>query len=226
MAKAANKRGFFITFEGGEGSGKSSQIKRLVKELKKTGEDVTVTREPGGSPGGEAVRHLLLSGAAESMGSEMEAILFSAARSDNVETIIKPALKAGRHVLCDRFFDSTRVYQGASDKADAALLESLTRVACEDAWPDLTIIIDLDPKIGLERAAVRRGAEAIPDRFEKENLAKQQKRRKAYLEIAKNEPERCVVVDGQGTPAQVFKRIKKVISERLGLFKKPSVKAK
>lgn len=218
MKSEGNSRGVFITFEGGEGSGKSSQIKRLVKELEKLGEEVIVTREPGGSPGGEAVRHVLLSGAAESFGSEMEAILFSAARSDNVETIIKPALNSGKHVLCDRFFDSTRVYQGASGKADYALLGSLERVACEDAWPDLTIILDLDPVEGLARADKRRGKSVAPDRFEKEALTLQQLRRKAYLEIAANEPERCAVVDGSGTPAQVFARIRKVIKERSRLL--------
>ena len=221
----ARKRGFFITFEGGEGSGKSSQIKRLKNALEKSGEKITLTREPGGSPGGEAVRHVLLSGAAESLGAEMEAILFSAARSDNVETIIKPALDSGHHVLCDRFFDSTRVYQGVSGKVDAQLVGALERVACEGAWPDLTLILDLDPKEGLARAAKRRGAKSIPDRFEKEHLSLQKKRRKAYLAIAKNEPERCAVIDGNGTPSQVFSRIRKEVQNRLGLLQsKPGSK--
>ncbi len=211
--------GYFITFEGGEGSGKSSQINRLVKVFEAIDEEVTVTREPGGSPGGEAVRHVLLSGAAESFGSEMEAILFSAARSDNVETIIKPALISGSHVICDRFIDSTRVYQGVAGKADGGLLRSLERVACEGAWPDLTIILDIDPKIGMARAAKRRGRAVKADRFEKEALALQKKRRAAYLAIAKKEPQRCAVVDGSGTPAQVHARIKKVIQQRLGLLK-------
>ena len=219
MLAEGNKRGYFVTFEGGEGSGKSSQIKSLVKYLEKSGENVIVTREPGGSAGGEAVRHVLLSGAAESFGSEMEAILFSAARSDNVETIIKPALLSGAHVLCDRFFDSTRVYQGSSGKADNGLLSSLERVVCEDVWPDLTIILDIDPAEGLARAEKRRGAKTKPDRFEKETLALQKKRRKAYLDIAKNEPERCVIVDGSGTSARVAARIRKVFFERLGLLK-------
>jgi dTMP kinase len=225
LATREKKRGFFITFEGGEGSGKSSQIKRLMKELDKSDVDYALTREPGGSPGGEAVRHVLLSGAAESFGPEMEAILFSAARSDNVETIIKPALEKGKHVLCDRFFDSTRVYQGVAGKADLQLLSSLERVACEGAWPDLTLILDIDPKEGLARAAKRRGAKTKPDRFEKENLTLQRKRRKAYLDIAKNEPERCVVIDGSGAPSQVFSRIRKALYERLGLLP-PSSKRK
>ncbi len=218
MTSPNSDRGYFITFEGGEGSGKSSQIKRLIKELDKTGEKSIVTREPGGSIGGEAVRHVLLSGAAESFGPEMEAILFSAARSDNVETIIKPALNEGRHVICDRFLDSTRVYQGTSGKVDNKLLRALERVACEDAWPSLTIILDIDPEVGLARAAKRRGIKVQPDRFEKEAMTLQTKRRKAYLKIAKEEPERCVVIDGSGTAAQVFSRLRHVLSERLGLL--------
>ncbi|MCP4182628.1 MAG: dTMP kinase [Hyphomicrobiales bacterium] len=219
MATSRKKRGFFVTFEGGEGSGKSSQINLLADELNAIDEKVVITREPGGSTGGEAVRHVLLSGAAESFGSEMEAILFFAARSDNVETIIKPALEKGNHVLCDRFFDSTRVYQGASGNANVELLNSLERVICEDVWPDLTIVIDLDPREGLARAAKRRGKNAEPDRFEKETLALQDERRKSYLALAQKEPERCVIVDGLGTSKEVSNRIRKVIQERLGLFK-------
>ena len=176
-----------------------------------------MTREPGGSSGAEAVRHVLLSGAGEPFGSEMEAILFSAARSDNVETIIKPALDSGAHVLCDRFFDSTRVYQGACGNAAEELLRSLERVVCEDVWPDLTIILDIDPVEGLARATNRRGIEVSPDRFEKDALSLQKKRREAFLNIAKNEPERCVVIDGAGTSSQVFTRIKKAINKRLRL---------
>ena len=219
MTSSGKKRGFFITFEGGEGSGKSSQIKSLVKKLEKADEKIVVTREPGGSSGGEAVRHVLLSGAAEPFGSEMEAILFSAARSDNVETIIKPALASGAHVLCDRFYDSTRVYQGVSGKADGNLLSSLERIVCEDVHPDLTIILDIEPSLGLERAAKRRGVKNKPDRFEKETLSLHKKRRKAYLDIAKNDPRRCAVVDGSGTSNQVSARIRKVLGERLGLLK-------
>lgn len=219
MAKRDNKRGLFITFEGGEGSGKSSQIQSLVDDFEQAGEKVITTREPGGSNGAEAIRHVLLSGAAESLGSEMEAILFFAARSDNIDTIIKPALESGAHVLCDRFFDSTRVYQGASGKADDKLLTSLEQVICKDVWPDLTIILDLDPKEGLKRADKRREKDTQPDRFEKETLALQKKRRQAYLDIAKKEPERCAVIDGSGKPDEVSAKIKEVIRERLGLLK-------
>ena len=135
--------GLFITFEGGEGSGKTTQINRLQAKLVEAGHSVLVTREPGGSPGAEAVRHVLLSSSAEKFGTEMEAVLFSAARSDHVETVIKPALGENKIVLCDRFFDSTRVYQGITGNVDMRFLKQLEEIACEDAWPDLTIILDL-----------------------------------------------------------------------------------
>ena len=143
--KKTEARGLFITFEGGEGAGKSTQIKLLQKALEKDGFKVVVTREPGGSTGGEAVRHVLLSGAAEPFGPEMEAILFAAARSDHVETLIKPALADGSIVLCDRFYESTRVYQGASGNVSRELLSKLEEVACEDCWPDLTILHQTPP---------------------------------------------------------------------------------
>jgi len=129
----------FITFEGGEGAGKSTQIKRLANRLEKAGHEVLVTREPGGSPAAEAIRHVLLSGAAESLGTDIEAVLFAAARSDNVETIIKPALMAGKIVLCDRFMDSSRVYQGVSGKVDMRFLLAMEKAVTEGAIPGLTL---------------------------------------------------------------------------------------
>lgn len=218
LKKAAPRNGaFFITIEGGEGAGKSSQIKRLEKNFVDLGYSVLLTREPGGTAGAEAVRHVLLSGAAEHLGSDMEAILFSAARSDHVEAVIKPALKKKQIVICDRFFDSTRVYQGITGNVSLGLLKSLEKVACDTIWPDLTIILDLDPKIGMERATKRRGVKAAPDRFEKESLALQRKRRKGFLSIAKEEPDRCVVVDASGTLAGVSKRIWSAVNERLDI---------
>ncbi|MFK5978506.1 MAG: dTMP kinase [Rhizobiaceae bacterium] len=210
------RKGLFITFEGGEGAGKSSQIKRLAEKLKELGHDIIVTREPGGSPGAEAVRHVLLSGAAEKYGTEMEAILFSAARSDHVDTVIKPALAADKTVLCDRFMDSSRVYQGITGNVDITLLGQLESVACEDAWPDLTIVLDVPIEVGMKRATARRAKSEAPDRYEKESLELQDLRRQGYLSIAKSEPGRCVVVDGDGTPAQVFKRLWSAVEERLG----------
>ena len=207
--------GLFITLEGGEGAGKSSQMDLLRQSLEKRGRSVVTTREPGGSPGAEAVRHVLLSGAAEPFGPEMEAILFSAARSDHVSTVIRPALEEGKIVISDRFFDSTRVYQGVSGAVDSEFVRRLERIACGDTWPDLTIIIDLDPVEGLKRAHARRNKGEVPDRFEKESLKLQQMRRDAYLAIAKDEPERCFVIDGSGTKDEVFERIWQVVESRL-----------
>lgn len=209
------KRGWFITFEGGEGSGKSTQIRHLKKMLKKEGYDVLVTREPGGSQGGEAVRHVLLSGAAEPFGAEMEAILFSAARSDHVDTIIKPALESGVVVLCDRFFDSTRVYQGVTGNVDMDFLKRLEAIACENCWPDITVIMDIDPEEGMRRATSRRAAGEVADRFEKESIKLQRRRRSAFLDIAKNEPERCLVIDAGGSEKSVRQAISAAIKKRM-----------
>ena len=209
-------RGVFITFEGGEGAGKTSQIRLLTQKLEEIGLSVVTTREPGGSPGGEAIRHVLLSGAAEIFGSEMEAILFSASRSDHIDLVIEPALKAGKVVISDRFFDSTRVYQGVSGKVDMAFIKLLEQIACAGTIPDLTIIIDLDPKEGMARARKRRGEKVEPDRFEKDDLMEQESRRQGFLQIAKEEPERCVVVSGKGTEKQVHTRIWRAIKDRLG----------
>ena len=191
---ARSVRGHFITFEGGEGAGKSTQIDRLAKRLEKKGHKVLVTREPGGSPGAEAVRHVVLSGAAKGFGADVEAVLFAAARSDNVEQIIKPALADGAVVLCDRFMDSSRVYQGVSGGVDLDFILAMERAVTEDARPDLTLVFDLPPELGLKRAAKVWAADG-PDRFESEDLDLQRKRRQGFLDIAAEEPQRCVVID-------------------------------
>ena len=187
-------RGFFITFEGGEGAGKSTQIELLARKLRAKRYDLMVTREPGGSPGAEAVRHVLLSGAAEPFGPQMEALLFAAARSDHVEQVIRPAIKAGKIVLCDRFIDSSRVYQGVTGGLDPAFMKSLERTSINGMMPDMTLIFDIDPALGMRRATDRRGKEAA-DRFEKETLEIHERRRQAYLAIAQAEPERCIFID-------------------------------
>jgi dTMP kinase len=196
-------RGFFITFEGGEGAGKSTQISRLAGKMRAKRYDVLVTREPGGSPGAEAVRHVLLSGAAEPFGPKMEALLFAAARSDHVEQVIRPAVERGSIVLCDRFIDSSRVYQGVTGGLDPAFMEALEKVAINGMVPDMTLIFDIDPAEGLRRATVRRGTDAGADRFEKETLDIHQRRREAFLAIAAAEPERCIVVDASADPDAV-----------------------
>ncbi|MBN9254637.1 MULTISPECIES: dTMP kinase [unclassified Mesorhizobium] len=196
-------RGFFITFEGGEGAGKSTQIERLARKMRAKKYDIVVTREPGGSPGAEAVRHVLLSGAAEPFGAKMEAFLFAAARSDHVEQVIRPAVERGAIVLCDRFMDSSRVYQGVTGGIDVDFMDALEQVAINGMVPDMTLIFDIDPAEGLRRATVRRGGEAGADRFEKETLAIHRKRREAFLAIAAAEPDRCIVIDASGDPDMV-----------------------
>jgi dTMP kinase len=188
-------RGFFITFEGGEGAGKSTQITRLAEKLRKQGRSVLVTREPGGSPGAEAVRHVLLTGAAEPYGPVMEAMLFAAARSDHVEQVIRPAVDRGAVVLCDRFLDSSRVYQGVGSGLDASFIARLEEVAINGMMPNLTLILDIDPEEGLRRATARRSEEEAADRYEKERLELHRQRREAYLAIARKETDRCVVID-------------------------------
>ncbi len=196
-------RGFFITFEGGEGAGKSTQIERLARKMRAKKYDIVVTREPGGSPGAEAVRHVLLSGVAEPFGAKMEAFLFAAARSDHVEQVIRPAVERGAIVLCDRFMDSSRVYQGVTGGIDVDFMDALEQVAINGMVPDMTLIFDIDPAEGLRRATVRRGGEAGADRFEKETLAIHRKRREAFLAIATAEPDRCIVIDASGDPDMV-----------------------
>jgi dTMP kinase len=189
-------QGLFVTFEGGEGAGKSTQIRLLADALRARGLTVLMTREPGGSKGAEAVRHVLLSGAAEPYGIRMEAILFAAARSDHVEQVIRPALAAGSVVLCDRFMDSSRVYQGVTGNLEQPFIEALERVAINGVVPDCTIIFDLPASVGLERARKRAGGPGEqPDRFEKEELQTHEKRREAFLDIAAREPLRCRVID-------------------------------
>ncbi|OCP16953.1 MULTISPECIES: dTMP kinase [unclassified Ensifer] len=187
-------KGLFVTFEGGEGAGKSTQLRLLADSLRALGHEVLTTREPGGSVGAEAVRHVLLSGAAEAFGVRMEAILFAAARSDHVEEVIRPALAKGTIVLCDRFMDSSRVYQGITGNLEPAFVETLERVAVNGVVPDRTVIFDLPATIGLERAQRRAGDES-PDRFEKEELETHEKRREAFLDIANTNPDRCRVID-------------------------------
>ncbi|MFH3478391.1 dTMP kinase [Xanthobacter variabilis] len=206
-------RGWFITLEGGEGTGKSTQAHLLAEHLRARGWYVVETREPGGSPGAEAVRHVLLSGAAEPLGPQVEALLFAAARADHVNSLIAPALAAGRIVVCDRFMDSTRVYQGVVGQVDADLLQGLERV-CVRARPDLTLVLDVPPEVGLARAAAR-GKGAAADRFEKEGLAYHTAVRNAFLAQAAADPERCAVVDATPSAEVVAAEIAALVDGRL-----------
>jgi dTMP kinase len=207
-------RGYFITFEGGEGSGKSTHAKRLAERLQSLGIEVVLTREPGGSPGAEIIRHILLSGAAKPLGAETEAILFAAARDDHVRTVIRPALVEGKWVVCDRFIDSTRVYQGALGKVDQKLIRGLERVTVGAAMPDLTFVLDVPANIGLARAT-RRRAGASTDRFEAETLKFHEDLRRAYRTLAREEPRRIVLLDGRPPRDVVSERIWTAVSERL-----------
>lgn len=204
--KPPSGRGRFITFEGGEGSGKSTQIKKLADRLNATKLRTIVTREPGGSPGAEIMRHLVLSGMGKLLGPEAETLLFAAARDDHVRTVIQPALNQGTWVLCDRFSDSTRAYQGSLGSVPVGIINAMQRVTIGDLKPDLTVILDLPVEIGLQRAAMRRGS-ATPDRFEGENLQFHRNLREAYRKIAADDPKRCVLIDANADPDAVASRI-------------------
>jgi dTMP kinase len=207
-------RGRFITFEGGEGTGKSTHAALLAQRLQSMGIGVVLTREPGGSPGAEIIRHVLLSGAAKALGPDAEAILFAAARDDHVSNTIEPALACGRWVVSDRFADSTSVYQGALGHVDPLLLGGLHRVTVGKLKPDLTFVLDVPAEVGLERATKRRG-EAGADRFEAESLEFHEKLREAYLHLAAGEPDRCVLIDVREPRAAVATQIWDTVAKRL-----------
>jgi len=202
-------RGKFISFEGGEGSGKSTQIKMLADRLAATKLRAIVTREPGGSPGAEIIRHLVLSGVGKLLGPDAETLLFAAARDDHVHTVIQPALSQGTWVLCDRFFDSTRAYQGMLGQVAPGVLNAMQRVTIGDLKPDLTIILDIPVEVGMQRAAARRG-KGMPDRFEAEDLQFHRNLREAYKRIAAEDPQRCVLIDANAdaVAAEVWKALR------------------
>ncbi len=205
-------RGRFITLEGGEGAGKSTQARLLAEHLRGLGHECVVTREPGGSPVAEALREVILSGAAAPLGPSAETVLFAAARIDHVVQTILPALARGAFVVCDRFTDSTRVYQGALGKVDPGLIRTLEEIATAQCRPDLTLILDLPAQTGLARAAARRNQQAA-DRFEAEGLAFHEGLRTAFLEIAESEPKRCKVVDAAQVPEEVAQAIWTAVQE-------------
>jgi dTMP kinase len=207
-------RGKFITFEGGEGSGKSTHAATLAGQLKSRGIDFVLTREPGGSAGAEIIRHIILSGIAKPLGPETETILFAAARDDHVRATIEPALDAGKWVVCDRFVDSTRVYQGALGRVDMKLIRGLERVTVGSVMPDLTFLLDVPANIGLARAKTRRGAKGA-DRFEAESVEYHEELRQAFLKLAMREPKRFVVIDGRAPRDVVAERIWAAVEERL-----------
>jgi dTMP kinase len=205
-------RGRFVSFEGGEGAGKSTQAARLAEALGARGLAVVETREPGGSPKAEAIREVVLSGRAKPYGAFAEAVLFSAARADHLRTTIRPALARGAWVVCDRFADSTRAYQGALGNLDPPLVRALEEVVVEDTWPDLTLLLDLPAERGLARAR-RRSAEG--DRFEDETLDYHRSLRRAFLDIAEAAPERIVVIDADRPADAVAASVWEAVAARL-----------
>ena len=200
-------RGRFITLEGGEGAGKSTQGRRLMERLAANGVETLATREPGGTPLAEAYRAALLAGAVAPLGVAAEALVFSAARIDHLDAKILPALLAGRTVVCDRFIDSTRAYQGALGDLDPHLIVALERVVVGSHLPDLTLILDLPSEIGLARAAERRGQGGLADRFERQDAVFHETLRAAFLDIAAREPGRCRVIDASGPEDAVAESI-------------------
>jgi dTMP kinase len=206
--------GKFITFEGGEGTGKSTQAALLAKKLSGIGIGVVLTREPGGSPGAEIIRHILLSGAAKPLGANAEALLFAAARADHLNTVIRPALRAGEWVVCDRFFDSTRVYQGIVGSVGRPFVKGLEKLTVGTTEPNLTFILDLPAEIGLQRARARRGG-AAADRFESEDTAYHEALNAAFRVIAKEERLRCVLIDANRPADKIAAEIWQTVRKRL-----------
>ena len=205
--------GRFITLEGGEGAGKSTQIARLKGWLEGRGHRVTATREPGGSPGAEMIRKLLVEGPVERWDGTTEALLHFAARREHLRSTVWPALKRGEWVVSDRFADSTLAYQGYGHGVDAKIFEQLYQVAAGSFRPDLTIILDLPIEVGLKRAAERRGSETLYESLPREFHARV---RAGFLEIAAREPKRCVVIDATGTVDAIAGAIADAVRDRLG----------
>lgn len=197
------RNGTFITLEGGEGAGKSTLARALAGRLTAKGHGVVVTREPGGSLKAERIREAILAGDIKPYGPFAEALMFYAARADHLAATIRPALSRGDWVICDRFSDSTRAYQGALGRINKAALAALERAVVETTVPDLTIILDIPPEIGLTRAHRRRDDGQTADRFEAENIGFHRRLRQAFLDIAVAAPERCIVIDASGKPEDI-----------------------
>jgi dTMP kinase len=207
-------RGRFISFEGGEGAGKTTQLKRLAEALRGKGIDVVETREPGGTPGAEAIRSLLVTGAEDRWDALTELYLLNAARRDHVERLIRPALDAGAWVITDRFVDSTRVYQGVAKGLNDSIVLKHHAEATNDLWPDLTLILDVPPEAGLARTRGRSGNE---DRFEHESLQFHKALREGFLSISEDEPLRVAVINTETSPDRVAAEVWRATVAHLGL---------
>ena len=208
-----DNHGIFISFEGSEGCGKTTQINRLADRLQKANLEVVATREPGGTDIGEEIRHLLKhASAAENMCPESELLLFAASRAQLVREVIAPALLDGKVVLCDRFLDSTTVYQGVARELSADPVQSINKFAVGDLMPDLTIVMDIPAELGLER--IKQRTSALPDRLEQESIDFYQRVREGYLLLAKSMPKRFLVIDGSRDPSVIEKEIYEKVSDR------------
>jgi dTMP kinase len=221
MAVKAAYKGFFITLEGGEGAGKSSLIAYLAQLLKEKDYEVVITREPGGTPLGEMIRHWLLT-YQESIyiSHQAELLLFLAARAQHIEELIKPSLEAGKVVLCDRFNDSTVAYQGAARDLDFAYVQQLCRLVCGFIQPQLTLFLDVDPEIGLKRTqklAKEQAASGHFDRIEAQTLQFHRIVQEAFRKIAKQEPDRVLTIDANQPQAAVFKQAVQAIEKRFNV---------
>ena len=207
-------RGFLISFEGSEGSGKTTQTSRIADCFESAGYEVVVTREPGGTEIGEEIRHILMhSNNGRNMTAETELLLFAASRAQLVREVIAPAITEGKIVLCDRFMDSTTVYQGVARKLKSGPVQMINTFAVGDVVPDVTVVIDLPAEIGFER--IRHRATDLPDRMQEENIEFYRKVREGYLMLAKALPERFIVADGAKQPEEVEKFIWKELRKRV-----------
>ncbi len=211
------QKGCFITLEGGEGTGKSTQITRLAETLKRANIEHHTTREPGGAPGAEEIRALLVSGDADRWAPLTEVLLHTAARAEHITKTVTPKLAAGTWVLCDRFSDSTLAYQGYGHGVDLGLIRKLHHDAFGDFQPDLTLVLDLPVELGLARADTEGANGNTEDRYERMGGAFHERLREGFLAIAKAEPERCTVIDASGSEDEVASAIAAVVAERLGV---------
>lgn len=207
MSAPISASGRFISFEGIDGSGKSTQARLLADALRAEGQNVVLTREPGGSPGAEEIRALVLQGDPDRWSAETEMLLFTAARRDHVERTIRPALAAGKTVICDRFADSTRLYQGMTRGDLRATVDQLHNLII-GIEPDLTLIIDMDPAKGHARA---KGRQTVEERFEDFGTDFQRRLRAAFLDLAAEFAQRCVVIDGDAAPENVATRVRDAV---------------
>ena len=204
--------GLFITFEGGEGTGKSTQLSRLAGRIRASGRGVTMTREPGGTPAAEDLRQLLVSGEPGRWSATAEALLNSAARDAHLAGVVRPALAAGEIVLCDRFMDSTRAYQGYAGGCSFDLIDALETAVVGPTQPDLTLVFDLDPECGLARARSRGEGE---DRYERKGLDFHRRLRAGFLSIQQQNPRRCRLIDASANPDQVEAAVWAIVEPRL-----------